>query len=49
MHRVRHAQFKKRPPFMKEARRLVEKEYGIKRARALFETNPETLINNEYL
>ncbi|EFR44516.1 capsular polysaccharide biosynthesis protein Cps4B [Streptococcus pseudoporcinus] len=40
---------KKRPPFMKEARRLVEKEYGVKRARALFKTNPETLINNEYL
>ncbi|MGT2932817.1 capsular polysaccharide biosynthesis protein Cps4B [Streptococcus catagoni] len=40
---------KKRPPYMREAKKLIKKNYGLKRARALFETNPQTLINNDYL
>lgn len=40
---------KKRPPYMKEARELVAKEYGRNRARALFESNAQTLIDNQYL
>lgn len=40
---------KKRPPFMLEAKKRVHKEYGSRRARELFETNPETLLNNEFI
>lgn len=40
---------KKRPPYMKEARKIVRNDYGMKRARMLFETNPQALLNNDYL
>ncbi|ELY5749083.1 capsular polysaccharide biosynthesis protein Cps4B [Streptococcus iniae] len=40
---------KKRPPFMQEAYQHVTKHYGRKRARELFITNPQTLIENDYL
>lgn len=40
---------KKRPPYMKEARDLVVKEYGRNRARELFESNAQSLIDNQYL
>lgn len=40
---------KKRPPFMEEARKIIEETYGLKRATKLFETNPKTWIDNEFL
>ena len=40
---------KKRPPYMKQAYQIVEKDYGTRRARKLFEENAASLINNEFL
>lgn len=39
----------KRRPYMKQAYKIVEKEYGIRRARDLFEANASVLLENEYL
>lgn len=38
-----------RKPQMKDAYKLVEKQYGKRRARNLFHDNAEALINNEYI
>ncbi|HFI0420969.1 TPA: CpsB/CapC family capsule biosynthesis tyrosine phosphatase [Streptococcus suis] len=38
-----------RPSYMSEAYRLVEKEYGLKRARDLFKKNPLAILKNQTL
>lgn len=38
-----------RPPFMDEAREIITKDFGTKRAYALFEGNPQTLLENKDL
>lgn len=38
-----------RPPFMEQARQIVEKKYGTGRAKHLFETNARTLLDNNFL
>ena len=38
-----------RPPFMDEARKIIIKDFGINRAYALFEGNPQTLLENKDL
>ncbi|MGT2887225.1 tyrosine protein phosphatase [Streptococcus didelphis] len=39
----------KRPPFMQEAYKKIVKDYGLRRAQELFESNAQTLIDNNYL
>mgnify|MGYP003532890077 FL=1 len=38
-----------RPPYMDQAREIVTKDFGGKRAYALFEGNAKTLLENKYL
>lgn len=38
-----------RPPFMDKAREIVTKDFGPNRAYALFEENPQTLLENKDL
>lgn len=38
-----------RKPYMKEARAIITKDFGSKRARELFETNARTLLENEFV
>lgn len=38
-----------RKPYMKEARSIVSKDFGSKRARDLFETNASILLENEFI
>lgn len=38
-----------RPPYMKLAYTIIEKTYGLKRAKDLFINHPNTLLENEYL
>lgn len=39
----------KRKPYMKEAYRIISKEYSLSMAKALFETNPEAILLNELI
>ena len=39
----------KRRPYMREAYQIISKEYGIKRAKALFEYHPEAILLNELI
>lgn len=38
-----------RPPFMADAREIITKDFGAKRASLLFEENPQTLLDNKEL
>ncbi|SDQ10858.1 capsular polysaccharide biosynthesis protein Cps4B [Streptococcus equinus] len=38
-----------RPPYMDQAREIITKDFGGKRAYALFEGNAKTLLENKYL
>ena len=38
-----------RPPFMAEAKKIITKDFGVRRAYALFEDNPQTLLENQDL
>lgn len=38
-----------RPPYMDQAYKIIEKNYGTRRARNLFINHPKTLLENEYL
>ncbi|MEE0950154.1 MAG: CpsB/CapC family capsule biosynthesis tyrosine phosphatase, partial [Streptococcus equinus] len=39
----------KRPPYMDQAREIIEELYGSSRAYNLFEGNAKTLLENKYL
>ena len=39
----------KRPPYMDQAREIIEELYGSNRAYNLFEGNAKTLLENKYL